>query len=216
MEFDTRNFPGNDTILLAFRTLESGKKGEHWLNVASVRCTARNARERMCHVELMVQNKPGLWVRWSINKLKFDFKTHTWLKGSVHCKAVKSTSMDKYVYFAIRLSRERQARMVQFLATQYEAPFNKMGYYVNNFLLPGFHWLAFGVKQFYPRLYSEQKAWFCCEIIVTALQAAGIEGFRNVNACITSPNSLYRIVVDPKFYEAYATNNPMMLIDLHV
>ena len=112
---------------MAFRVLGS-RKHEHWLNRAAVALTAsrRSKHGKMCHVELMMQPQPGVWMRFGIVKKSYignDAKGRPlFQKGVVHAKVVDTSSWDsKYVFLSMSVSRAKQKNAFDFLMSQARA-----------------------------------------------------------------------------------------------
>ncbi len=190
------SFAGDSRVLIACATLP--KDGNtHYLNKLAVRATARWGERapagRICHCELLLQPRQGVWYRGSINKLEYAGEDssgkplYRW--GTVHLRRVDPGSMADYSFFQIRASRAQQFQMWRFLTAQVGGEFNLQGY-ATNFVLGT--WI--GQQCFDPSWMFDRKGrWFCTELIVCALQAAGL--FEHVCACQESPNSLYRLAL---------------------
>jgi hypothetical protein len=158
----------------------------------------------LCHVELMIQAKKNKWYRISVVKKSCKRQDEQgqpiWTPGKVHVKPVNQQSWDqKYKFLGLRMPRAQQAQLWETLKVQFEAPFNLYGYALNMFLPFG----RIGTWRYSKRLDIVQVKWYCTELVLALLQAAGRrEGNRAPwevavwsHACNTSnPNSLWRLL----------------------
>lgn len=187
------NFKGSCELIVAFKTL-SDSPTEHPLNKLACYMTARPddvaPAGKLSHTELMLQICPGVWYRFSINKKSCIHKpdgAKEWIKGRVHCKRIYPESMVEYEYFVLRVPREIQENLFDFLVTQWNCDFNFWGYALN-LMLPG--WMSIGIRTWSPHLCNRRSKYYCSELVCVALQLCGY--CTDMIACKQSPNSLYR------------------------
>ena len=95
-----------------------------------------------------------------------------------------------------------------FLQAQVGGGFNLYGYFLN-FIVP---LLCIGTRRFRPQLLRCRRSWFCTELITTAMQAGGFPVVRDLTACKTSPNMLYRCL--SRLENTLPTTNPSKKISI--
>jgi len=187
----SNTFEDANTVIMAFR-LKGDKEVEHWANNLACYLTRERGEKKpageICHAEIMLQQQPGLWRRFSIMK-----KTGSMINGKivykvgcVHGIETSAEELKKYTFFRIQRSREQQYQAWRFLVKQMGAPFNMRAYVFN--INPFF---KFGARYFHDSMINHrQRAFFCTELITLALHAMGL--MRDVRACDSNPNLLYR------------------------
>lgn len=187
------DFEDSNIIILAFR-MNGDKEVEHWANNLACYMTRERGEVRpageICHAEIMLQQTPGAWRRFSIMKKtgelgpkgKIIFKP-----GTVHGLETDAAHIKKYTFFRIHVPREEQYKGWRFFNKQIGAPFNMRAYVLN--INPFF---KFGATYFQEHMYRQRQArgFFCTELITLGLHAMGL--MKDVRACDSSPNLLYR------------------------
>jgi len=197
--WDTGPFQGSDLVWLGFRRLGESSK-EHWLNRTAVYWTRKRGDVspggELVHVEIALQPREHEHLRYSINKLTIvvdrDGK-EKFEKGRVHEHMLDRESTRKYRWVAVRVPRDRQKVMYDFLQAQLDTDFNFWGYCLNNFV-PGF--LNIGARRVTDRTHLRKRRWFCSEVVLACLQLSNIPDFQKTRACSANPNSLYRLCLD--------------------
>lgn len=189
------DFPSAHEVCIGFKTIEHEDATDHWMNKIAIRATKQPGDVFpggcICHAEIMMQVRAGSWWVFSISKA-YRTANEGWKPGRVFCKSVADTRAvprPDYVFFTVPVHRSRQRDMYEFLVSQINARFNRIGFF-GNFVLP---WLGWGTRQYTPRLHRRLHTWFCTELIVAALQAGNMQPFTSLWACNVSPNGLYRI-----------------------
>lgn len=184
-------------VLLAFRRTNELQDGdsEHYLNRWAAAWTRLPDDQPpggcFCHVELCIAFQYEQWYRVSINKktATLDAKTNKlrWFPGTVHCKPIDAQTLCKYTLLKIPVARSEQARAVQFLEAQIGAPFNYTGYLLNGLIRA-----HYGPRRFTAALLQHRSRFYCSQLVCCLLQAVRPKRFDYLDACLESPNSLYR------------------------
>jgi hypothetical protein len=198
------DFADSCDVRIGFKTIKQENATEHWMNRLSVNWTRRREDVEpggsICHAEIMLHVRPGVWRRWSIAK-KTLVKGTGWVPGTVHCRTVNVMN-DDYAYIKVFMSRRRQHDMYNFLMSQVGGGFNLKGYALN-FILP---FGGFGTVRYFGGIENSRRRWFCTELITCALQAGGLSCFEETSARGMSPNGLYRLCA--RLSSAMPTTNP--------
>ena len=197
-----------DKIQLVFRHLGDAATG-HWANTLAARLTAEpgdvHPLGKFCHVELCMEQSPNVWYRFSINKKTgtMDAKGKiTYEKGRVHGLEISpgADEMKNYTVMILQVPRKNQLVAWKFLDCQIGAPFNMFAYVANVFWLVYLFPRPFGLYHFDERLLREQRTWFCSELVMTALQAMGINCYvhhketkKLLQPRASNPNMLFRL-----------------------
>ena len=208
------DFPDACIMFAAFRTIGS-RKNEHWLNKYAARMTRRpgdvSPGGRMCHVEVILAVRPGVYVKTSVIKKSWVGKredgSDIWKPGGVHLKRTDPAEwQSKYVFLKFACDRASIHKMFKFLVVQSGHAFNPYSYYA---ALTPYGW---GVNRWTPEMMSERDdtAWFCSEFLTAALQCAATggshkpprggnpDGWRyavwRIRASTSNPNMLYRLL----------------------
>jgi hypothetical protein len=161
-------------------------------------------RGRMSHVEILIKKKTAHdtekgseWHRYSIMKKtgrrvggKIVFKP-----GVVHCVKTGYVNgemqVKNYRFYRVELGAQGVCNALAFLEKEVhrKSGFNKLGY-LFNFASP----MLFGVCHYRQAERKDKNTWFCTELIVCALQAAGMATFELRKACAISPNEMFDLV----------------------
>jgi hypothetical protein len=164
----------------------------------------------MCHLELLVQIRHGIWVKMSVSKKQCI--DGVWSIGCVHMMRSDPAEWKKrYIFLCVQADRNAIRHMLQFYARQNGGKFNPVSYYGS--LVGGL-----GVQKFHPRMFEEQHAWYCTEAISCALQClvahmrhqnVSPESWQyqvlNMSCCRTDPNQMFRVLAN-----AYGVSNAFM------
>jgi hypothetical protein len=202
-------------VLVAFKCCIEAD--DHIFNKIAVSVTGRHAvgpldeadeesefRGRISHVEMLIkQRETGTphtnaeWHRYSIMKktgkyvngkvVFFPGKVHSIKTGYVNGKM----QVTNYRFYRLDLGVDAVNDALSFLNEQVrrEAGFNRIGY-IFNFVTP----VLFGISHYKQAERRKENTWFCTELIVCALQAAGMSSFALRKACAISPNELFDLI----------------------
>lgn len=208
-EFEHNAFPESNVVRVAFRTVGS-KKRDHWANRLAARATRFKSDKYpggfMCHTELIIALRPGVYLKASVIKKTWTGKDadgkDTFKPGCVHLKRTDPREWQtKYIFVNLHAERREIKQMVEFMIQQNGQAFNHKSYY-GCLAVPG----GLGVKYYDAKLMDEAHAFFCTQFITCALQclcSISNEDYtanswrRNiwtVNAATSSPNLLYRVL----------------------
>ena len=189
---------------------------DHWMNKLAIWGTSSstddvaNYEGTVSHTEIMFLHKVGngidrRWHRYSIMKTRgIQQKSGKiiWNPGRVHSIPTTIDSVKKYRFFKVEVTTTGANTALQFLKAQVDSPFNFMGYALN-FIMP----FKLGVRNYQQAMRKRSNKWFCSELVVCALQAAGVREMQLLKACAVSPNELYRMLLQtigqPVEFEAY-------------
>lgn len=202
--FDDGDFPESNVVRLGFRTTQMSPE-EHWLNRSAVHLTKELGEVypfgSMCHLELLVQIRHGVWVKMSVSKKKCI--DGVWSNGCVHMmRSEPAEWKKKYLFLCVHADRYAILQMLRFYTTQNNGAFNPYSYY-------GALFGGWGINRYHPRLLKEQESWYCTEAICCALQCL-IAHMKHVNhspdswqskiqkmrCCRTNPNQMFRVLAN--------------------
>jgi len=202
IRFTTHHFKGelydSEHVIISFRRIGEMDK-EHILNKLAVSWTqTRKERQTdgiagsLCHCELLLQTEPNAWYAYSVNKMTGEWdaeaqKVVNLKPGFVHRKTVHH--MQQYTHCCMRIPRDQQKRVFDFLEAQVGRPFNLYGYVLS--IVPGLSW---GVRDGSKLPENAQlECAFCSELILSALQYARVNGFEYEVPAKSNPNSIFRV-----------------------
>jgi len=205
-------------VLMAFKCCV--EEDDHIINKFAAWFTGNKSRRRtfvdeedeekkfrglISHVEILIKQRrigetedAGDWYRYSIMK-KIGRRAAdgqvTFTPGKVH--SIKTgyvngkMQVKNYRFYRLDLGVDGVNRALAFLDRQVvqKAGFNKIGYYLN-FVSP----MLFGVCHYKQAERKTENKWFCTELIICALQAAGMATFALRKACAISPNEMFDII----------------------
>jgi len=104
-----------------------------------------------------------------------------------------------WTFVRLDVSAEQEIAMCSFLKSQLGAPFSSRAYGI--FCVPSFVYTLFGSSATSDPSSSEQRSWFCSELVVAACQQANM--LRGLDGGATSPGSLYRaLFLEPETVRA--------------
>lgn len=188
----SNTFKEANYIIIAFR-LKGDKEVEHWANNLACYLTREKGEKKpagwACHTEIILQQEPDVWRRFSIMKKTGEYDANGVLHykvGRVHGIETGQEELKKYTFFKVHVPRERQYQAWRFFVKQMGAPFNMRAYILN---INPFY--KFGARHFHESMINHrQRSFFCTELVTLGLHAMGL--MKDVRACDSSPNLLYR------------------------
>lgn len=182
-------------------------EGDHWMNRLATWGTGRAAYDprirfsgQISHAEILVRasddDASSEWVRYSILKRKgvvgrdevTGKRTIRWVPASVHGVVTTLNAVNNYRFYRVNTTRGNVRKARAFLENERlkESGFNLLGY-LFNFAFP----FKFGLRHAREAKRREKNRWFCTELVVCAMQVAGVDAVLPLRACAVSPNDLH-------------------------
>lgn len=182
-------------------------EGDHWMNRLATWGTGRAAYDpriqfsgQISHAEILVRasddDASSEWVRYSILKRKgivgrdevTGKRKIRWVPASVHGVVTTLNAVNNYRFYRVNTTRGNVRKARAFLENERlkESGFNLLGY-LFNFAFP----FKFGLRHAREAKRREKNRWFCTELVVCAMQVAGVDAVLPLRACAVSPNDLH-------------------------
>lgn len=183
--------------------------GDHWMNRLATWGTGRAVFDeriefsgQISHAEILVRDDAegsGEWMRYSILKRKGIIgrdevtgkRTIRWMPASVHGIVTYLNAVNNYRFYRINTTKENARKAREFLERERDkgSGFNFWGYLLN-FIFP----FKIGTNHVREAKTREKNKWFCTELVVCAMQAAGVDAVLPLRACAISPNDLHALI----------------------